>query len=259
MDQPWSKYDWRQISPSQILGTANQCTYKSIEAYDATRYELACDTLPFMNRGAAENRESRDVTAANLLQHHVHFDSLYAKLTLVNNFDIPSIFDVYLLRVKLQTSSNPETILTAGDSDKGVADADTNLLTYPSDFKHFNRVFAIEKHQRVILRAGDQFDMVATRKNHKYDPTAHDRTGNTYDKGDMWFFIRHHGAVSHDQTTTSNVGTGDGGADIIIKRKFMIKYQGDVAYETIETNNTLGAQSTPETSGPNVENITDNP
>lgn len=255
-DQVVSYYHYRDINPGQVTGTVNLATYHVITLFDKTRIGQMCDDLPFMDRAATPATDTIDPTTQTL-ENEVHFDSMYAKLRLVNNFEIPATFDIYLCKFKIDTSSTPLATLTSGDADVGITDADTNVLTFPSDFKEFQKTFHIVKHAKFVLKAGDEFVFTHQRKNYRYDRLLANQSGTSYNKGDEHILIRHEGAVAHDTTTSSLVGLGDGGCDYVLKRKAVIRYQGDLNFRKIETVNNLGAISTAEVAGPAIDTTTD--
>lgn len=244
-------HDYRYTDSIQVTHNNNECAYGIINGCTAQSIEESIDNLTFIDRAATPALDSIDLRT--LGRHHdVNVADIFCSVVLRNNAVIPCIVDIYTLIAKDDTGYTPLTAMTQDDANYNVTDSNVNIQTYPSDFALFNRKYKIVKHARSQLNGGDEMKMVYSRKLRKYDPEVNDEI-NTYNAGDQFFFIRTMGVVAHDATTTTSVGRGDGGVDVVFQRKWKIKYPSDAKFKTIEPVNQLDTMAVnAEVSGPNV-------
>lgn len=247
-------HDYRNIEGTYMTMSENVCAYKQFALFDTTLIEGAIDALSFIDRGATPAVDSVDLSGQTYA-HNIKLIDLYSKIMFRNNDECTMHLDVYILRVKDDNSSDPTSVIAAADGGVGLGDGQTNLLTFPSDFPAFNVIYTIVKHDKVYLASGDEYSVVWSEKERKYDPITQDALSSpNYRKGDTICLIRGYGGISHGITTKTLVGTATGQVDIHYKRKMKVKYESDAAFYKIETVNSLDTQTGgPEQAGPTVD------
>lgn len=231
-------YEYRWIRNGQLNGVVAAATYDTFVMYDSAAIEASIDALKYVNdAGAVINVD----TTALGIRSEIQLKDFYSKIVLRNNFQLSAHVDVYGCVCIKPTASPPLTTMTDDDGNVGITNAESNIHTYPSDFKLFRQHWKIAKHAKVNLRSGDSAEVVYSRKYRKYDPELHD-VSNTYEVGDFVWFLRTVGGVSHDATATTSVGTADPTIDVVINTKWKVKYPSDLPFHYIETLTTLSTQ-----------------
>lgn len=258
----FATYERRKLDDAQLACSANQCAYgisTTVPWFGISNINNSVDSLIYYDRTAGTTGEvNLDITNANTAVSNALRVNVYSKVMIANNHSIPCDVDMYLLKAKIWTDDRPQDSITAGETMLGVSNASTNILTYPSDFKTFNDTYSILKHHKVHLTAGDHAEMIhneSTMWDHNKMEDLAAATGATYMKGSLWWFFRIQGIVSHDQTTTTNIGFSDATIDIIEKSKYYIRYPSDAKFHKIETGNSLGSLTVPVIQAPTVEEV----
>lgn len=247
-----ANHDYRRMDVNYVANSVNSCAYRIMSCYNASIRQAAIDDLPYIDRGATPALDSLDLTNLGV-KADISFRDIYIKLTVRNNNSIASRVDVYLCRAKMDSSFTPITALTTADAKYGITNADTNVMTFPSDFDIFKTHFKIVKHVKHVLQAGDELIQTYSQKSDKYDPEYVDDVSETYIKGDLIWLIRIQGILSHDVTTEENVGLSDGQVDLLNTMKMKVRYPSDAPFKKIETNVNLDTLTDAQAAGPVVD------
>lgn len=170
--------------------------------------------------------------------------------TIRNNGGTPCILEAYWIMPK-KSYATTSTVLTKfreGVKVKGGTEA--NVLTDPrynlrDGGTYFNKFFKIFKYRQYLLNAGDQIIVRLNRRK----PFLYDETGAgeslTKSYGQAIVF-RLNGVVSHDETTTTAVGTCDCTFDYTIARHMKFNVEPDQGFKHfIEATTALDEQTAP--------------
>lgn len=259
-DKHYATKTLREATVISLGITKNVCRYNWYHGLLTSEKDAELNGLKMVDHttGATENVDFRAKTISN----QVRFKGQYQKLEVKNASQIPVKCRFYHLVCKQDTSFVPNTTaLTSGDDIVSITDADTNPLTYPTDFPLFNEYWKIVKTNEVQINAGDIASMVISRKSEKYDPELDDvANATTYHKGDQGIMIRLVGCLAHDSTDTSKVELGNGQVDVHNYYKYDIRYPSDNNTKFIKTTNdyVTDGVGVPEIVGPNVVDLVEN-
>lgn len=233
-DDPPATFTFKADFGGQQLFTPGTCQYKTIEFWDPTAIEAAIDAVPYVPVTAPNTTGTINTTTVTTNQKvPMH---LWAKVFFKNNHSMPVNLTCYVIEFKTTWSSgtgNPVQIFPelASDLQKGglanVSAGDAlinNPAIYPSDSDRWKRDLKVIETYKVRLDAGDEYE-VSTADKIQYNQELSDSEGASTKalfKYTRVLFFRVCGVVSHDKTTTTNVGWSDGGVDYILRRVFKV-------------------------------------
>lgn len=174
--------------------------------------------------------------ASGSYQKDFLFTSVYHKLHVRNNYQVPVDVTIYKIRLKGDTSITPLTSFTNGLADVGNPGSSSPLV-YLSDSEQFKELYTIEQSKSFRLSPGSTRTMSQSLKNLLYDPSARDSHTLTYQRAhrNMWFIVRVEGVVGHD-STLSEIGVLEAGVDILVDRTFRVKYPAGADIKWIVVN-----------------------
>lgn len=236
----------------------NGAAYDAYGMWQPSTWEAHIDDLRFIDRGATPAID--DINLQNqTIGHDIHFINIVLTNVCRNNGQIPVNCATYWYRSKVDTSTSPLAHMTSMDDQMGITDANVNFNIYPTDFKaNISKQWKLLKVAKATLNGGDELKSSVAIKHFQQNPKYNDIFSSTYSKGSVVVLVRTSGVIAHDATTTTEVGTGDGGVDIQHRLVYTIVYPSDANFRDIQTVNgggTFGAA--PEVVGPNVDDLKD--
>lgn len=165
----------------------------------------------------------------------------------VNNFATPVWCDIYCLVPKKDTSLSPTQAFNNGlDSITNGTDAvsNTSVHVYLSWSPDFRALWEIKSHKKVCLAPGESVTLGYSKK-FKYEPNVTDHHTPAYQSkyGGHNYGIRVEGTLGHSETTSTNVGTGIAGVDLLIDTTLRVRYDAGLKTVSYEVENTSGAQT----------------
>jgi len=182
------------------------------------------------------------LTGAYFRDFDVHSQS--GKITVRNNYLIPSKVSVYDCVPKVDTSISPTTAYTNGLTDQG-GPTSTSPLVYLTDSKQFNELWKINNSKKALLAPGGELTMShSNNKPFEYDPSLVDSHTFTYmpQYGSWSWVVRSEGVIGHDGADDKT--TTQGGVDILYDTKHVIKYDAGIPLNLLAiTNNAATAFS----------------
>jgi hypothetical protein len=251
----------RFLDSAQLLNLNNRCAYDSMNAATSSQIDAVVARLGIVDPATGNYTQlSQDQTRS------IHFNvkTIYTKIDIANNHNIPCQVDVYVCKCKVNTNESPETSMINNDEDISMSGATgtaqneqaaTNVITYPTDYPVFRQKWKIINHEKTMLQAGDSIKVAYNEKNRDHNPELIEAAGTVFIRNDIVYLIRVQGVVCHDKTATANVGLGDGGIDMVMYRKYLLEYDGLGALEDADTLNNLPSVPTPVVFGPRVMEI----
>lgn len=211
---------YRNINSGQISCSANECAYSVIEFLYADYIELAINNAKILDPNAGTLTE----VSANLST----IDNLRTKIinakreiTLRNNAKTPCDLECYWVFAKQRCASTltPLTAFEDGLENCGITTNElTDIRFNLRDSKSFRDYFKVYKYRKYRINGGDEISCSLNRKKpFIYDPDLQDDSSTSYKmpRQYMALVFRIVGVVSHDDTTTTNVGTCDATLDYV--------------------------------------------
>lgn len=244
---------YRNIDASVVTALANQAGYAVVSGITAALLESATTSVKYIDRNTTP---APDVINLNdqTYAHDMDFRKLYHKIEMRNNNEVTIHVDIYNFVVKDASDSNPLEIMQSQSGSYNVSSVETQIQLYPGHFPEVSNFFTLVKHDKAVLAPGDEFSMTWSRNRRIYDPKEKDSNADTYQKGDQFYLIRVRGGMSHDQTTTTSVGTANCQLDVISNRKVDLHYTAETPFKYFNLVNSLDTQAVgPEQAGPTVD------
>lgn len=172
--------------------------------------------------------------ATGTFSKEFYFKRSYHKMVVRNNYQVPVSVTLYCLRVKADTSIDPNTAFTNGLTDVGGISA-TSMLAYPTDSNQFNDLYKIEISNNKVLQPGQQAQIICTNKPFMYDPSLYDSHGLSFMRqfNCNIFAIRIEGALGHDNTVTTEQGMLPAAVDFSIESVYEIHYDAGASIKQI--------------------------
>lgn len=185
-----------------------------------------------------------DKNIGALAQHtDFHLDT-FGKLTFANNYTTPCIVSWYFFKAKSQTNVDVEQCIANWATDNLKAGAVTSPLFNVSYAKDaWKDMYNLESSGKRFLNAGQQKTIKYAIKDIAFDPAEYDDHVFEYTKMSkaLTILLRVEGVPAHDGVPVC--GLSDAGVDIIVKRKWVLKYDAGQDCNFYRFNNGLGAMA----------------
>lgn len=151
---------------------------------------------------------------------------------------------LYSLGVKGSHAIAADTAYSNGLADEGNP-TNTSILLYPEDSRQLWQLWKKLKYERKILKPGASMSMEFTSPWFEYDPSVQDSVALAYQASahSSAYLYEIMGTVSHDITTTGNVGTSAAAIDYIFRTEVQVKYEAGADVKFIFLNENLDAQA----------------
>lgn len=237
---------WRNIDSGQISCEVNQCSYSNFFLLSSTVLESAIDGAqvydPNTNTMVTANLSSIDGIKTKIL-------NAKTILSLRNNAFTPCELKIYWIRFKKRGATAPILLFEDGLENAGITTNELTDLRYDIyDSKTFNDFCKVYKTRKIRLEAGDETRLELCKKTpFMYDPDELDKhTASEYVPGQTQaLVIRMNGVISHDDTSTSNVGTCNSTLDYVLNYhiKFVASPSTSRSKHLLAGTGTLDAQA----------------
>lgn len=224
-----------------LTAATNQTGYQATALNDSGVVNGVIDSVKYFNPSAPSTLINVDLTAPTY-QQKVRIVRSHMSYTIRNNFSVPCYVDAYFLKVKKDTSIDPDTSMSNSLADMSNASL-TSSQIYPSDCHDFKDLWKIIKHKRIRLDAGKEFVFSASCPSFDYDISLSDSQTESYLKymHGSCIMIRVEGIVGHG--SISGVDMMQCGVDYEIRRIHTVEYSGGVNTEYIEVDDNTQAIS----------------
>lgn len=247
---------YRSLLSGQLTVEANQCSYNHFTFLDYTGIRDAISQSVARDVDTANNRiediaiDRTDATdVANTSNVDTWIINATRIVTLRNNGGTPIIFEAYWFHQR-KAMTNVSTILTKlqeGFVTKGATSG--TCMTDPrysvrDAGTYFSKFFKMFKYRQFLLNAGDQIVLRLSRKR----PFLYNETGQNEQHTRPYtqhMLFRLIGVVSHDETTTSNVGTCNGTIDWTSIYHIKFNSENDQGFKYFIESGTWDEQTTP--------------
>lgn len=233
----------KSMSAREVTTTRNQtCNY--YEGFSMAQYETVLAELRFFNPSAPATL-IQGSGASGTYDRSYHFSNIYAKLTAVNNYQVPVKVKLYVVSPREDTSIAPHTAFTNGLTDVGAPTSTSPLLDL-SDSPEFLKLWKIESNIKKVLMPGDTCTITHSVKDVMYDPAIYDSHALSFQGKfkNFVFVVRVVGVLSHDTTITTEQGLGPAGVDVIQTVKSVVDYDAGIDLKYIVLNDTTASAFT---------------
>lgn len=231
-------------STLSVSSVSNRCGYGEGTLISPFMIESMLDTKPYINTGAPGTVSSYDAT---LIAVPTKWKiSCYTNSVMRNNYLFPVRVRVYILKPKVDQSNSVQTTITNGLTEQtiGTLTSTTQVSCYPNDSKEFRDSWKVIKSQDFKLDTGDELS-IPYKEDMVYDQEFRDQYTMTYTaKYSRLIFVRVVGVLTHDSTTSSNIGYAPTQLDCCIHRKFTLKFPSEAPTQSIDYSASLGAITT---------------
>lgn len=182
--------------------------------------------------------------ASGTYQKEFLFNSMYHKINVVNNYQVPAKVKLYLVRSKMDTSISASTSYTNGLADVGNPTA-TSTLVHLTDSTQFTDLYNIVGYKSTTLIPGENFIFTHSDKSFQYDPSLSDSHALTYQKRfkDLQFVLVVQGVLGHD-TIANEQTTLQASVDYSICSTFTVRYSAGADIKFIYIDDTGDASFT---------------
>jgi len=180
-------------------------------------------------------------------------------ITFKNNYQVPCVFHVAMVRPRAAVSTSPNTARTNGLTDQGAPASDSPMLNY-GDSKQFRETYkTVKKMKRYVLAPGKQIVCTHRQASFLYDPSYFDTQTATYQpraRSALWIY-RVQGVVGHDTVVATEEGIMPAGLDVYAMDVYSIHYNsGGAPVNTIVVSD--GASTSFTTGGVVSQPVVDN-
>lgn len=231
----------RRREAQDLTSSATECSYTSVFPTNLSILEGAMSNLRYYDPATPGTLVTADA-ATGTYTRQIHFSSIYKKILIRNNYQVPVNVKVHSFVPKADTSTTPTAFYTAGITDQTISGADTQPISYITDIDIVNENWKIVKTVSRLLEPGKQFTCYHSVKSFDYDPSNADTHALTYQKkyGAHVWVVRLEGALGH-MPSTDVQGTLAGEVDMIGDWTFKITYDAGVNLNDYSYSNTAGA------------------
>lgn len=220
-----------------VKSAVNLNNYANVDLCTISTVETVLGQLRYYNPSVPGTLTNAD-GAAGSFQKEFLFKSIYHKIHIRNNYQVPVHVSAYIVVPKEDTDINSTTAYTNGLADVGNISSFSNL-SYFTDSIQVTDLFKISSSKKILLEPGETFNMIHTTKSFQYDPSYVDNHALTYQKrfGGAMLFIQVRGEVAHD-TTASEVGCSAAGVDYMVDTTYTVRYSAgaDIKYIVVTDN-----------------------
>lgn len=235
----------RNVDSGQLSVDVNKCSYEEHVLLQVTQIETALSTSTAATYDQVLNqvvRDDADLTATSSVRTKIL--SYVRNYTLRNNGQMPVDIEIFQFHWKKRAGSSIKVLteFKNGLADKGydtTADAQaTDLRLNLYDSPMVKRWFKQYKYRKYRLQAGDEVHFQVRRnKPFMYDPDEYDHHTDSHRNPHFTQSVvfRMQGIVTHDDTNTNQVGTGDAKVDWIYKDSLKWVVDGAPFHSWIET------------------------
>lgn len=229
----------RAVQPS-----VNQQTLTPLTQITMGSYETVLGELRFFNP-AVPGTLTQGSGASGTYDRNYHFKSVYSKVSLVNNYQIPVRVKLYCCMPKEDTNIIPITAFS-----NGLADVGNPSLTSPyvdlTESPQFNKLWKIVKSYKKVLMPGQVMKSSINSKDVMYNPSIFDSHALDYQRKykTLNWFVRITGVLAHDTVVTTEQSLAPCGLDFITQTIYTVEYDAGVDLKFIVIADTSDAAFT---------------
>lgn len=176
----------------------------------------------------------------------VHFESIYEKLRVRNNYQVPAHITIYSCTPKNDTNITVLSYFSDGITDQASGTvASTSPLIYLNDIRMVKDNWKCKAVKTVLLQAGAETSATRSCKAFDYDPSNVDTHSSQFQSkygAHMWV-VRVEGTIAHD-TTLAQYLTTQAQVDCMLDMKFVMTYDAGVNLDDYSVDDNSSASFT---------------
>lgn len=250
---------YKEIATGRAVQTVvNQRTLTPVSLITCGSYETVLGQLRMFNPAVPGTLTQVD-GANGAYVREWHFKSVFSKVTLSNNYQVPVHVALYCCMPKEDTSIIPITAFTNGLADVGNP-SNTSPYVDVTEVPQFNDLWRIVKSVKRTLQPGQTLKSSITNKDIMYDPSVFDSHALDYQKKFkcLNWFVRVKGVLGHDTVVTTEQSLLPCGVDFLTQNNYIVEYDGGVDLKFIyiaDTSDTSFTNGGVVSSKPVADNI----
>jgi len=225
---------YRDCSAASV--TVNQANLTEFAAFRTTECESAMNALRYYNPAVPGTLTTADASSGTY-ERKIHFKSVYTKLRVRNNYQIPCRVRIYLGTPKVDTAISPVSNFTGGLADQAPGVATNTPLMYPTDVVQVTANWNLTVKKDMFLLPGREFTVAHSSKPFTYDPAVVDAHSLAYQKkyqSHIWV-VRLEGCLAH--SNSGQYTTDQARVDLLVDRKIVINYDAGTALDDYTVDN----------------------
>lgn len=235
----------RRRATAVISCTTNQSTYSTVSpATNISVLESAMANLRYYNPAVPGTLTTADASTGTYTRQ-VHIASIYKKLLVRNNYQVPCKVTVMSFVPKTDTDNSPVTFYSNGITDQTISGSVNQSLSYISDIDMVKDNWRIVSSKTKFLQPSQQFTITHVTRAFDYDPSNVDTHNLTYQRkyGAQIFVLRIEGALAHDTVQDEQTST-QASVDIMCDMTIKFVYDAGVNLNDYSYNNTADSSFT---------------
>jgi len=236
---------YKEIATGRSVSTSpNQQTLTPLTQITMGSYETVLAELRFFNP-AVPGTLTQGSGASGSYDRNYHFKSVYSKVALVNNYQIPVRVKLYCCMPKEDTNIIPITAFTNGLADVGNPSSVSPYVDV-TEAPQFNKLWKIHKSVKKILMPGQVMKSSINSKDVMYNPSIFDSHSLDYQRKYkcLYWFVRISGVLAHDTVVTTEQSLAPCGLDFITQTNYTVEYDAGVDLKYIVIADTSDASFT---------------
>lgn len=223
----------------------NGCSYNVVgQALNTTNIEAAMQNLRYYNPSVPGTLVTADASTGTYARQ-IHFESVYQKLTVKNNYQVPAKVTIISFMPKKDTNNTPTGLYSSGITDQTISGSATSPLSYITDIDMVTDTWKVVASKSRVLLPGREMHMTHRTKPFDYDPSVVDTQTNAYQRQfqAQLFVIRVEGVIAHDSTLSEHTSL-TAAVDVLKDTKFVMTYDAGVNLNDYSYNNAADASFT---------------
>lgn len=230
-------HTYKSITRSGAGCAIGECSHTDWTVNTISDIETAIANFRYYNPADPANLTTASA-ATGTYSRLIHMRSVYGKLEIRNNYQVPCKVKVYLVKPKGDTNIAPVTYYNNGITDQVLGFASPDHTTPGlnlSDIDVFKDQWSIKVLKDVILEAGAQTTVSHSVQNIEYDPSLADAHTVAYQTKwkNFGFIIRIEGVIAHDTTAGNELSTLQARVDVFKTVKFVFNYDAGTSLNDI--------------------------
>lgn len=232
-----------ETAVAQLQSSINGCAYRDVNLITKESFIDTINQLPTTDHAIPAGGNQLDMT---LIPNPAPLEiKSWCEVVIKNNYLYPVDVDCYIIKPRVDTNNTVLTCLSTGMTQLAnpAITVYTDINYYPTDSKMFTDHYKILKACPTRrLSAGDEIvESYAEVITFDYKDKINNDLSHRK-KYDRYLLVRIQGTVCHDQTDNSFIGISSAKVDMILRRKFTVKYPNDVPIKTQENVSGLNAE-----------------
>lgn len=239
-----ARHTHRRLDVQSIGSNAGQVNNSGITATDFDFLEACVANLRYYNPATPGTLTTANA-ATGTYTRDIHFESIYHKLTVRNNYQTPCYVTIYSCTPKEDTNNTAPSWYSQGVADQTLSIATTSPLLYMSDIQQVTKAWNLKVVGKKRLEPGREMHAYHSSKPFNFNPDVVDVHSQSYQAKYRahQFVLRVGGCIGHD-TVAAEYLTQPAQVDTILERKAVITYDAGVNLDDYSEDNNASASFT---------------